>query len=203
MKKDRTKKKPADRVVDFLQSAINDSSRGLTDVPALIERVIKEEIWRERYVAPTKEIVRFDDFADFTTSPPPEGLGTTLKSLYKFCSESPRTVDLINEVIKRPQRGGDRRSKQFKRNNVTPEKPNSRGNSAAYSLKRLREARPDLHGKVLTGEISINKAIIQAGFRKKPLILPRDVEKLAELIKNEFTQQDIKLLISIFNKEIY
>jgi hypothetical protein len=43
-----------------------------------------------------------------------------------------------------------------------------RGNSAIYTLKRLKRDRPDLFQQVLGGALSANAAAIEAGFRKKP-----------------------------------
>jgi hypothetical protein len=45
------------------------------------------------------------------------------------------------------------------------------GNSVDAALRRLRKSRPDLHARVLNGELSANAAMIEAGFRKPR---PRD-----------------------------
>jgi hypothetical protein len=42
------------------------------------------------------------------------------------------------------------------------------GNSAAAALRRLDKDRPDLHKRVLAGEMSANAAMVEASFRKKP-----------------------------------
>ena len=42
------------------------------------------------------------------------------------------------------------------------------GNSRAAFLRRLRKDRPDLHARVLAGELSPHAGMIEAGFRKKP-----------------------------------
>jgi hypothetical protein len=49
--------------------------------------------------------------------------------------------------------------------NVTSIK--ERGNTAAYTLARLKRDRPDLAERVVAGELSANAAAIEAGFRKK------------------------------------
>ena len=200
MKKKARNEKQVDRIVNYLQSAINDSSQGLADVPRLIERIIREEIWRERFVAQIGETVRFDSFSDFVTSPPPDGLGVSLKNLYKFCSDSPQAVDLLNQIIEQPGHGGDRKSDKFKSDNVTVDKPHSRGNSTAYSLKRLRNKCPDLHRKVLSGEISANQAMIRAGLRKRPIRFPGNVERLGEIIKEKFSSEQIRSLIKLLKE---
>lgn len=40
------------------------------------------------------------------------------------------------------------------------------GNTAAAALRRLRKDRPDIHARVLSGEISANAGMVEAGFRK-------------------------------------
>ena len=40
------------------------------------------------------------------------------------------------------------------------------GNSAPYAHRRLHKHRPDLHARVLVGELTANAAMIEAGFRK-------------------------------------
>ena len=43
------------------------------------------------------------------------------------------------------------------------------GNSRAAFLRRLRKGRPDIHARVLAGELSPHAGMIEAGFRKKPM----------------------------------
>jgi hypothetical protein len=41
----------------------------------------------------------------------------------------------------------------------------ARGTSRTYALARLRRDRPDLHDRVLAGELSPHAAMVQAGIR--------------------------------------
>ena len=41
------------------------------------------------------------------------------------------------------------------------------GNSRAAFLRRLRKDRPDIHGRVLAGELSPYAGMVEAGFRKR------------------------------------
>lgn len=41
------------------------------------------------------------------------------------------------------------------------------GNEAAYALRRLRKDRPDIHARVLAGELTPHAGMVEAGFRKK------------------------------------
>ena len=40
-------------------------------------------------------------------------------------------------------------------------------NDATYALRRLRKDRPDIHARVLAGEITANAGMVEAGLRKK------------------------------------
>jgi hypothetical protein len=54
--------------------------------------------------------------------------------------------------------------------NDESDRNNSRpvGTTAAYAIRRLRRDRPDIHARVLAGEITPHAGMIEAGFRKKP-----------------------------------
>jgi hypothetical protein len=43
------------------------------------------------------------------------------------------------------------------------------GTTAAAALRRLRTQRPDLHALVLSGQVSANRAMVIAGFRRGDL----------------------------------
>jgi hypothetical protein len=43
------------------------------------------------------------------------------------------------------------------------------GNSRTAFIRRLRKDRPDIHARVLAGELSPHAGMIKAGFRKKPV----------------------------------
>lgn len=107
--------KPDDRLVDFLRSAILDGSAGLSDVPALVKRVVEENLWQERYVRQSKETISFKTFREFVEAAPPEGLGTNLKTLRRLSADVPGILDLIERMREPLRRGGDRRSLEVQR----------------------------------------------------------------------------------------
>lgn len=63
------------------------------------------------------------------------------------------------------QRPRGRRSKAVQQENECTGFPS--GNSRAAFLRRLRKDRPDIHARVLAGELSPHAGMIEAGFRKK------------------------------------
>lgn len=84
------------------------------------------------------------------------GSGTNLKTLRRICADAPPVCVPIEQMHELSKRGGNWRSEQrlkdFKRNDNAFEKP-ARGDAASYALRRLRDKRPDLHRKVMAGEI--------------------------------------------------
>jgi hypothetical protein len=193
-----------DRVVDYLRSAITDGTAGLCDVPALVKRVIKENLWQERYVQKTKERICFSDFIEFVRTPPPEGLGTTLKTIQKLCSSDITAIDLLDRIQKK-KRGGDRRSRKFqeeiiKVDNTKLERPS--GTSRQYALRRLRQNKPDLYQKVLLSEISAHQAMIKAGFRKKHIYITEDITQTGQILLKNFNNEEIRRLIKYLSIKI-
>jgi hypothetical protein len=111
------------------------------------------------------------------------------------------------EVLEGQPHGGDRRSEAYRErdaadrdrikldnNGIGVKLDYPTGNSIAAALRRLRGQRPELHARVLAGELTAHAAMVEAGFRKpRPLrrrtayerilaLLPRlTVEERAEL----------------------
>lgn len=190
----------ANNLVDHLRRAISDGTSGLSDVPLLVKQIIESGAWRTRTVSQTKELVFFSSFREFAEALVPDGLGKTIKELEHLCAGDVEALDLLAGQTQTLKRGGDRRSDKFKSNNVTIEK-SERGNSAVYSLRRLRETRPDLHKRVLEKEISINRAMVEAGLRKNTLAVAADVSKICAAIKEKFTPSQVEEIIEGLQSE--
>jgi hypothetical protein len=69
-------------------------------------------------------------------------------------------IDMIDEAVRNPigtnQHVGVDNVHRLKRRD---------GNSRDHALRRLRDHRPDLHARVLAGELSPHRAMINAGLR--------------------------------------
>ena len=188
-----------ERVIEYLRAAIFDGRCGLSDVPALINRVIREDLWRRRVLPGSGETVVFSRFEAFLQAAPPEGLGTDYKTLHRLCADDVETIDLLEQTKRSRNRGGDRRSAAFKDDNVNFERA-SQGNSVAYALRRLRRHRPDLHRQVIEGEMSVNRAMIEAGYRRQPLKISRDVRETAMALKSVFALGQLEDLIALLQQ---
>lgn len=209
-------------LVDYLRSAISDGTAGLTDVPMLVRQIIENDSWRERFVNQTKDIVVFNSFIEFVHTAPPEGLGTTMKTLIKLCGEFPDVIDLIDttnhakttKAVRTKNCELNRQKGNSKSDNVTHDdlpysiikngstSKESRGNSTIYALRRLREFRPDIHARVLKKEISVNKAMIEAGLRKNSPQISSNIETVASVLKEKFNQMQIEKLIELLKQKL-
>jgi hypothetical protein len=184
--------------INYLHSAIKNSSAALGDIPILVKRLIKEDAWRVHYVAKIGMNVIFESFSDFVRTPFPKGLGINVNDLKNLCRNDPEAIDLINQLLEKPKHGGDRRSDKFICNIVTYEKLN-RGNSRDNALEKLRDRRPDLHEKVISNEITPHGAMIEAGLRKKVIQIPYDIKNIASALKRKFSQAEIDELVNILS----
>jgi hypothetical protein len=120
-------------------------------------------------------------FREFVEAKPFRGLGEKLEDIERLLVGDPEAVVRLRELVVAGH-GGDRKSEDIKTDNVSldsdlfPE-PVSRkkkadaGNSAAYTLTRLKNERPDLFARVVAKELTANAAAIEAGWRKKPTAL--------------------------------
>lgn len=109
---------------------------------------------------------KHDSFESFVTTPPLEGLGTTVRHLRNICRDDPEALDTIDRVT--VQHGKNQHTKSKDHDNIIVHDKPSQGTSREYALRRLRKDRPDLHERVLSGELSAHAAMVEAGFRKKP-----------------------------------
>ena len=190
------KLREADAIVDSLGKAMQSGETGLRYVPALLLRVVNEDLWRERVIAQTGERVAFERFLDFVTTQPLEGLGADLPALRRLCADNPAALDAIDRATKQPE-GGDKRSAAYKNtvDNINGDRPD--GTSAAYALRKLRSDAPDAHARVLAGELSPHAAMVEAGFRRKTLQIPTDVEGAAQVLMRRFTYDDLCRLVQL------
>jgi hypothetical protein len=194
------KLREADAIVDSLGKAMQSGETGLRYVPALLIRVIDEGLWRKRVIAKTGQVAEFETFLEFVITEPLEGLGADLGTLKSLCRDNKAALDAIDKVTAFPT-GTNQYSKGF--DNVKSlgiEAPV--GNSADYALRKLRADAPELHQRVIAGELSPHAAMKEAGFRKKTVSIPvDDVRAIARTLARHLTVDQIEELTSILAGE--
>ena len=149
-------------------------------VPDLLIKVINEEMWREFYDEVERDVLHHSSFESFVTTEPPEGLGTDVRMIQNMCRDHRDVLDEIDKVTQGVTGV----------NNINTSRPE--GTSAAYALRKLRKDAPEVHAKVIAGDISPNAGMIKAGFRKKTMQCPVEVEAVVRAIRSHFTEQEIE-----------
>lgn len=69
------------------------------------------------------------------------------------------------------------------------------GNTRSYALRRLRNEAPELHARVLNGDLSSHAAMLEAGFRKKTIQSPCTVDGVVRTIQRHFNADDIAAIV--------
>lgn len=185
----------ADQVVTSLRGSLAHGDTDLKNIPELVKIVLTKEMWRRRFVVQRQQEVTFESFPEFVEHPAPEGLGTSVAAIQRFCSRAGdlTAVDLVDRNQIRD------RGRPEKNGNHVPILRRPQGNSTAKTLRRLRAGRPDLHARVLAGELSASAAVIEAGFRVKTHTIPHDPHKAAAALKRHFTPAEIAEIVRLLH----
>lgn len=168
-------------LVEALGSAVFHGGSALGDVPALLKRVLETGAWRE-FETPTHEVVRYDRFAAFVTTSPTRGLGASVDLIRRIVGDDLAALSLLDTALQNPV-GTNQHVDNV---NTLDERPS--GNASESALRRLRKDRPDLHSRVLAGELSPHAAMVEAGFRRPTMTVPLDdMQSLASTLVRRLT----------------
>lgn len=187
-------------LVAHLQRALLDGSRDLAQVPVMLKRIIADGMWAERTDPLSgRRYGPFTSFEHFVATPRDEGgLGSTIRQLQGLCKDDPEAKAALTTATQR-QQGGDRKSEdyQIKFDNIQLD-PSPTGTSESAALRRLRKDRPDLHERVLAGELKANAAMVEAGFRHHTLtIRTDDPESAARTLRTHMSPEDLVELVKL------
>lgn len=134
----------------------------ISQIPGIIMSVIKNRSWEKWKWGGRDYSARSP--LEYIEKKPPRGLGITVKLLRGLLVEDMNALSALDEALRRPV--GSNQYSFEPLYNVQALAPT--GNSIEAALRRLRRDRPDLHARVLAGELSAHHAAIEAGFRHPP-----------------------------------
>lgn len=181
-------------LVDSLGSAIRSGEHGLSTVPALLKRVLVEGSWRE-FVTKRGEVVEHERFADFITTPPLAGLGTTADLVERVVKDDAEALGMFRKAMKHQGSRTDIRD-------ISTDVKSETGTSRSYALSRLERDAPTLHAEVLVGNLSAHAAMVQAGFRPRTFTVRADSPKsVASTLRRRLTPEQIAELVRLLGEE--
>lgn len=149
-----------------------------------LERINKYESWN--YI-PKDEPVGVTDFCERVTGEPWETLIRIAESMDKKLAAALRAkVKGDRDARDRPGNPTGNNQWSEDRNGIISTIPNNTTPDTKHA-RRLRRDRPDIWQQVLAGEVSLNAAAIQAGFRKRMIQVPADdVNAAIEKLKRHY-----------------
>lgn len=205
----KSRKHPEDHnhAIALLQVSLQNGGGKGSQALKAFQGVLERELWRERVDPETGHVSHFSTFIEFVQAPPPVGLGTDFQTLWHFCSDHPALLDLLDKSVKRPP-GNHSKSK-----NATDKLEETQsaigvrhpsGNSRQAGLRRLRKEAPELHAKVLSGELSVHSAMVEAGFRLKQITVSAEIEKAADALEKlfDYDNKQIEKLIDALQQRL-
>jgi hypothetical protein len=167
----------------------------LGNIPGILRQLISLRVW-EGYDWRGKT-VSFGTFREFVEAPPPEGLGTTIDELVRFCRKYPEIADQIDQTVQ--EQVPDYRPP--KREHNAPPYKKARGNSYQRSLRRLRnlavddKKAADLRKQVMRGEISPNHALMELGKLNARYGVEATPESVVAFINKHLKKGDIRKVV--------
>jgi hypothetical protein len=178
-----------EQIIDSLAHQANFNSRA--DTASKLNLLYHSpEVWNVRSI-PGLSVAKFDSFKDFVLYRTPWGLGWTESVLKAFVEKE--KPDLWKKISSELPALGTNGTNQYSEEGGTCTTL-IRGNSASYKLQRLKRDAPEYAEKVARGEISANKAMVEAGLRLEKVTIPVDVNAFCNAIKRKFSPLEIQQL---------
>jgi len=176
-------------LVEDLGGALRSGQHGLSTVPGLLKRVLVEESWRE-FTTQRGEHVQHDRFAEFVTTPPLQGIGSTVDLVRSICRDDMEALDLLDQALQ-GRHGGD----HSKSDNVTLAPT---GNARDKALRKLRKDAPELHAEVLAGALTAHAAMVKAGYRPPTFTVRGDSpESVAATLRRRLSPEQVSDLVRL------
>jgi len=160
-------------------------------VPEVFIRVMESDEWTHWKNALGKE-VQPKDFKEFVETDYPSGIGTDLDTLEALIAGNERAENLYTHATT-GNRGNPTGSNQYQKKSGNPSNRSistvTAGTTSTYALRKLSKESPEIHAEVLAGDLSPNAGMIKAGFRKKTVTVPIDVDSIARMILKQLSEK--------------
>lgn len=180
-----------------LRRAMTEGSATLANFPGLLKNVLEHDRWRLHKTQLGDKPVQLPSFEAFVTTPPLEGLGTSVRTIRNLIRDDPEAIELLDRALERPTGKAGHNV-----DNVNVKEPEERpdGNSAQQAIRKLRKDRPDLLERVKAKELTPHAAMIEAGFRVRQIQVPAVPAIAARRLAKHF---DVRELIAELSRYVH
>ncbi|NMM50318.1 hypothetical protein [Marinigracilibium pacificum] len=180
-------------LIENIQKAIEYVSYSRHEVPNMILRILKEDKWRIRKPkSGLLETREYNFFPDFIEAPRPWGL----QSEWKFINDLCKGYEEVELELAKALTGESGKSHQ----SMTDHHTSIKKTGKQRQLMRLEKERPDLLHKIEMKELSVNAAIIEAGFVKPRIKATKQPKSVVKMIKTHFQQDEISEIIKLLSE---
>lgn len=193
-----------DTLVQALSHAVSSGESSFDSAPGLLRQILEGQLWRSRVIKLTHERAEFDQFSDFISSPPLEGLGTNEQVLRALVAHDPDVSKLLDQTIKglRPALAEYGTNQYTRGGNIITSSPKRRGSDPDYILDRCKRDYPDLAYRMMYEGLSANRAAIEAGINPPKISVNlKDMRSAAGTLASRLDADQIDELISELQKQ--
>lgn len=184
------------RLIAAVASSLTHGSEGLKTFVDGFRRILDTEAWRA-YPYPNGTVLEFTSLVEFIEHP--RGLNTEVRKVEQLISDDPDLVVAFRRAAI-PPRGGAPASRP-KTDNISI--GSKHGTSRAYQLERLQREAPDYYERVKSGEMSVNRAMIESGLKRPTVSIPRNipVNDVATALQRRYTPTELAELIRLLKAD--
>lgn len=185
-------KKEPEKLIKIITEMLHEYGVSSTDAAEGIEYILDNDLWKERDPSPgLLEKRTYKYFPEFCEDQAPWGLRTSYATVIDVCKRNDKVYHKVVEAGKQSI-GKKPKDNVYNINNNAPTK----GTSKAYGLSRLSKYRADLYELVVSGEMTTNEAMIEAGYREKTYTVKADPDYLVRWMKKHLTDEQIEMIVN-------
>jgi hypothetical protein len=193
-------------VIDALGSALADGETSLGQVPQLLRKVLENDAWKEFETQMGKHVTH-SRFEDFVTTPPLDGLGTSMEFIKEIVSKDVELQMLLARSL-RETHGGDRKSEhakeKIKKSNglFDFEKESKKQDQYGRRILQLEKKSPDLYAQVLAGQKTVYAASVEAKIDHPTMTVTLDSPKSARALVTKASPEFLDELRRLLNSNL-
>lgn len=181
--------------INEAQQCLGEGKQSLTTaLPAIIAKILRDELWKERS---TKEGEPFRTFQEFCEYKLWWGLECSFERMLLYCEKDAECRALLWDSQPKLPGNGELGRGRNSSDNIRA----NFGTSQSYTYRRLRRDAPELAEQVRSGAMTANAAAIAAGFRKRTMTVAIEVDAVERAIRAHFTRAQRRQLAKAINDE--